>query len=160
VCFLDITGYTRLTEERGDAAAADLAASLAHLVERVSRQRGGKAVKWLGDGVMFYFERPGEAPLAALEMVEGLAAQDLPPAHVGLHAGPVVFQEGDYFGRTVNMASRIADYARPGEVVVSDAVVRVAQSDEVAFADIGDVELKGASGTLHLFTARRLDDRS
>jgi len=160
VCFLDITGYTRLTEERGDAEAADLAATFAHLVQRVSFEHGGRAVKWLGDGVMFYFERPGEAALAALEMVEGLAAHGLPPAHVGLHAGPVVFQEGDYFGRTVNVAARISDYARPGEVVVTHEVVQVTEGDEVSFSEIGPVELKGVSGALSLFTARRSEGRA
>jgi class 3 adenylate cyclase len=105
ICFLDITGYTRLTEERGDAAAADVAARLTRLVERSSQEHGGRPVKWLGDGVMFYFREPGGAVLAALEMVEGAARHDLPPAHVGVHAGPVVFQEGDYFGRTVNRAA-------------------------------------------------------
>jgi adenylate cyclase len=83
-------------------------------------------VKWLGDGVMFYFGEPGHGVLAALEMVEGAATQGLPPARVGIHAGPVVFQEGDYFGRTVNIAARIADYARPGEVLVSQEVVDAA----------------------------------
>ena len=58
VCFLDITGYTRLTEERGDAAAANLAATLAGLVRRSSQEHGGQPVKWLGDGVMFYFPDP------------------------------------------------------------------------------------------------------
>jgi adenylate cyclase len=94
-----------------------------------------------------------------LEMVGGLATHDLPPAHVGLHAGPVVFQEGDYFGRTVNVAARIADYARPGEVVVSQEVVNVSNDVDVAFAEIGPVELKGVSGALRLFTARRADDQ-
>jgi adenylate cyclase len=75
--------------------------------------------------------------LAALEMVEGLAASSLPPAHVGLQAGPALFQKGDYFGRTVNIASRIADYARPGEVVVSQEVVDVAGSTPVSFVEIG-----------------------
>ena len=64
--------------------------------------------------------------VAALEMVDGVAAAGLPPAHVGLHAGPVLFQEGDYFGQTVNVASRIADYARPGEVLVTREVVDAA----------------------------------
>ena len=59
VCFLDLTGYTRLTEERGDEAAADLAAKLAALVRRYSQEHGGRPVKWLGDGVMFYFQDPG-----------------------------------------------------------------------------------------------------
>ncbi|MGH2579297.1 MAG: adenylate/guanylate cyclase domain-containing protein [Actinomycetota bacterium] len=106
VCFLDISGYTRLTEERGDQAAADLAARLATLVRRSSQEHGGQPVKWLGDGVMFYFGDPGQGVLAALDMVEGVTIHALPPAHVGIHAGPVVFQEGDYFGRTVNIAAR------------------------------------------------------
>ncbi len=80
-------------------------------------------MKWLGDGVMLHFPDPGLGVVAALEMVAGVAEAGLPPAHVGLHAGPVIFQEGDYYGQTVNVASRIADYARPGEVVVSQEVV-------------------------------------
>ena len=155
MCFLDITGYTRLTEERGDEAAADLAARLAGLVRRSSQEHEGTPVKWLGDGVMFYFREPADAVLAAVEMVEVVGSHDLPPAHVGIHAGPVVFQEGDYFGRTVNIAARIAEYARPGEVLVSQEVVDAADAGPVTFTEIGPVELKGVSGTLRLHTARR-----
>ena len=157
VCFLDITGYTRLTEERGDVAAADLAARLATLVRRCSQEHGGRPVKWLGDGVMFYFPDPGPGVLAALDMVEGAATESLPPAHVGIDAGPVVFQEGDYFGRTVNIAARIAEYARPGEVLVSEEVVDAAEGTPVTFTKIGPVELKGVTGTLRLHAARRRD---
>jgi adenylate cyclase len=117
ICFLDVTGYTRLTEVRGDAAAAGLAERLGRIVQRTSAGHGGKAVKWLGDGVMFYFRQPGQGVQAALEMVAAARAAELPPAHVGLHAGRVLFQEGDYFGRTVNTAARIAEYARQGEVL-------------------------------------------
>jgi len=155
VCFLDITGYTRLTEERGDEAAADLAARMATLVRRSSQEHGGQPVKWLGDGVMFLFPDPGPGVLAALDMVEGVATYALPPAHVGIHSGPVVFQEGDYFGRTVNIAARIAEYARPGEVVVSQEVVDAADGIPISFTEIGPVELKGVSGTLRLHTAHR-----
>jgi adenylate cyclase len=155
ICFLDVTGYTRLTQERGDHAAADLAESLARLVQRSSADHAGRAVKWLGDGVMFYFRDPGNGVLAALEMVDGVVAAGLPPAHVGLHAGPVVMQEGDYFGQTVNVAARIAEYARPGEVLVSEAVVQAARARHLAFDDIGNVELKGVTGTVHLAAARR-----
>jgi adenylate cyclase len=155
ICFVDLTGYTRLTEERGDEAAAELAGRLARLVQRTSAQHGGKPVKWLGDGVMFYFREPGRGVLAALEMVEGAREAELPPAHVGLHAGPVLFQEGDYFGRTVNLASRIAEYARQGEVVVSQEVVDAGGVDGVVFAEIGPVELKGVSSALTLHIARR-----
>jgi adenylate cyclase len=153
MCFLDITGYTQLTQERGDDAAADLATTVRRLVQRSCVQHGGKPVKWLGDGVMFYFGDPGPAVRAALEMVDGLAAAGLPPAHVGLHAGPVLFQEGDYFGQTVNLTARIADYARSGEVLVSQAVADASTDDGIAFDDIGPVELKGVSGTVHLLRA-------
>jgi len=155
VCFLDLTGYTRLTEERGDAAAADLAARLAGLVRRAAQEHDGTPVKWLGDGVMFYFREPAAAVLAALEMAEVVGRQGLPPAHVGIHAGPVVFQDGDYFGRTVNLAARIAEYARPGEVLVSQEVVDAAAGGPLTFTEIGPVELKGVPGTLRLHTARR-----
>lgn len=155
ISFLDITGYTRLTEERGDEVAADVAGRLGTLVRRSSQEHGGRPVKWLGDGVMFYFREPGAAVLAAIEMAEGVVTHGLPPAHVGIHAGPVVFQEGDYFGRTVNIAARIADYARQGEVVVSQEVVDAADGVPVTFNQIGPVELKGVSGALRLHTAHR-----
>jgi adenylate cyclase len=155
MCFLDLTGYTRLTEERGDEAAADLAARLAGLVRRSSQEHGGTPVKWLGDGVMFYFREPRDAVLAAIEMVELVGRQGLPPAHVGIHAGPVVYQEGDYFGRTVNIAARIAEYARQGEVLVSQEVVDGADRRPVTFTEIGPVELKGVPRTLQLYIARR-----
>ena len=153
ICFLDITGYTRLTQERGDEAAADLAATLSRLVQRGSVAHGGKPIKWLGDGVMFYFRDPGPGVRAAIEMVDGLAAAGLPPAHVGLHAGPVLYQQGDYFGQTVNLTSRIADYARPGEVLVTQVVADASEEQGIAFADIGTVELKGVSDTVHLLRA-------
>ena len=137
----------------GGEAAATLATQLARLVQRTSVQHGGRPIKWLGDGVMFFFKDPGPGVVAALEMVAGVAEAGLPPAHVGLHAGPVVFQEGDYYGQTVNLASRIADYARPGEVLVSQQVVDAAGGSAVAFREIGPVELKGVGGAMRLHAA-------
>ena len=154
ICFLDITGYARLTQERGDDAAADLAARLARLVQRSSMRYGGKPVKWLGDGVMFHFREPGPGVRSALEMIDALQGAGLPPAHVGIHSGTVLFQGGDYFGQTVNVAARIADYARPGEVLVSRAVADAQQDEQVAFLEIGQVELKGVAGTTELLRAR------
>ncbi|HEV2919219.1 MAG TPA: adenylate/guanylate cyclase domain-containing protein, partial [Actinomycetota bacterium] len=155
MCFLDLTGYTQLTEERGDAAAAELAARLAGLVRRLALEHGGSPVKWLGDGVMFYVREPAAAVLAAVAMTEVVGRDGLPPAHVGICAGPVIFQEGDYFGRTVNLASRIAEYARPGEVLVSQEVVDAAQAGPVSFTELGPVALKGVPGPLRLYTAHR-----
>lgn len=155
VCFLDITGYTRLTQERGDAAAAELATNLARVVERTSVRHGGRPIKWLGDGVMFVFRDAGPGVMAALEMADGVSEAGLPPSHVGLHAGPVIFQSGDYYGQTVNVASRIAEYARPGEVLVSQAVVDASTGTEVDFRQIGPVELKGVAGAMELHAASR-----
>ncbi|HET9202459.1 MAG TPA: adenylate/guanylate cyclase domain-containing protein [Acidimicrobiia bacterium] len=153
VSFLDLSGFTQLTEQGGDETAANLAERLRALVRRSARDRGGKSVKWLGDGVMLYFPDPGEAVLASLDMVESAADNSLPPARAGIHAGQVIFQEGDYFGRTVNIAARIADYARPGEVLVSQEVVEAASQNQVSFDEIGPVTLKGVTGELRLHTA-------
>ena len=68
-------------------------------------------------------------------------------------AGPVLYQEGDYFGQTENLSSRIADYARQGEVLVSQAVADASPEQGIAFGDIGPVELKGVAGTVHLLRA-------
>jgi adenylate cyclase len=157
IAFLDISGYTRLTDERGDEAARDLATTLSHIVRRSSGQHGGRAVTWLGDGVMFHFPEPARGVVACLEMSDAVIGAGIPPAHVGISAGPVLAQGGDYFGRTVNAASRIAGYARQGEVLVSQDVVDAAPSlvQHVAFEAIGPVELKGLSGTLDLYRAVR-----
>ena len=145
-------GFTRLTEERGDDVAAEIAANLADLTQRAARARGGLPVKWLGDGVMFFFKRPGAAVQAALEMVRQAPAAGLPPAHVGIHAGPIVVQNGDYFGRTVNLAARIAGQAGAGQVLVTDAVV-AAGCDGVRFETLGPVRLKGFTRPVRLHRA-------
>jgi adenylate cyclase len=155
IVFLDITGYTQLTQERGDAAAAALAEQLGRIVQRTSIAHGGRPVKHLGDGVMFVFPEPAPAVLAALDMVDDVAAAGLPPAHVGIASGPVIFQEGDYYGQTVNLAARISDFARPGEVLVSEAVVAAAALPDGSFVEVGPVELKGVGGPVRLLAARR-----
>jgi adenylate cyclase len=155
MCFLDLVGYTRLTEERGDQAAAELAGRLAVLVDRSTRDHGGVPVKWLGDGVMAWFREPAGAVLAALGMVEEVPQAGLPPAHVGVAAGPVVVQGGDYFGRTVNLAARIAAYASAGRVLVSERVVERAPPQGVSFVELGRVRLEGIAGPVRLLEARR-----
>jgi adenylate cyclase len=155
MCFLDLTGYTRLTEERGDAAAAGLAETLALLVGRSAREHGGVPVKWLGDGVMVHFRKPAGAVRSALQLVEEVPEAGLPPAHVGVAAGPVVVQGGDYFGRTVNLAARIASRAGPGQVLVSQSVAEAAPPAGVVFSEAGEVELKGFVRPVRLLEARR-----
>jgi adenylate cyclase len=155
MCFLDLVGYTRITEEHGDRAAAELAEALAMLVDRSSREHGGLPVKWLGDGVMVYFRDPAGAVLAALQMVEQLLEGGLPPAHVGVAAGPVVVQGGDYFGRTVNLAARIAAYASASRVLVSERVAERAPPRGVTFVELGQVQLEGIAHPVRLLEARR-----
>lgn len=153
ICFVDLTGYTRLTEERGDRFAADVAARLASLVKDLSRRRGGSAIRWLGDGGMFHFREPERAVEAGLDMVEQAPAIGLPPAHIGIHAGSVIFQDGDVYGQTVNLASRLASVAQAGEVVVSEDVAR--RSSGIRFEEMGSVALKGVTVPMRLFKATR-----
>jgi adenylate cyclase len=156
MCFLDLAGYTRLTEERGDQAAAELAATLAVLVERLARGQGGTPVKWLGDGVMLHFREPAGAVASALAMVDRVPEAGLPQAHVGVAAGPVVVQGGDYFGRTVNLASRVAARAQAGQVLVTGAVAEAPAPAGVVFSDLGRVRFKGFSAPVRVLEARRV----
>jgi adenylate cyclase len=154
IAFLDLTGYTSLTEERGDRAAADLASRLVELVSMVAHQFGGHPVKLLGDGVMFYFPDPAQAVVAGLDLVQRLPDQGLPRVRMGVNSGPVVFQDGDYFGRTVNVAARITDYARPGEVLVSDSVATATTGPHgVRYQPIGPIALKGVLTPVTLHAA-------
>jgi adenylate cyclase len=153
--FLDLTGYTRLTEEQGDQAAAELAEALAVLVNRSSREHGGVPVKWLGDGVMSWFREPAGAVLSALRLVAQLPEVGLPPAHVGVAAGPVVVQGGDYFGRTVNLAARIAARAGAGQVLVSQRVAESAAPEGVSFVELEELRLEGFARPVRLLEACR-----
>ena len=154
ICFVDLTGYTQLTEERGDAAAAEVAGRLAALVTDIARRRGGRPVRWLGDGGMFHFREPRMAVLAGLDVVARAPAAGLPAAHVGIHTGPVIAQDGDVYGRTVNLAARIASYAQAGQVVVSeDTARRSGHDDTLRFQPLGPVELKGVARPLALCQA-------
>ena len=155
MCFLDLVGYTRLTEEQGDRAAAALAEALAVLVDRSAREHGGVPVKWLGDGVMVWFREPAGAVRSALGLVAQLPEAGLPPAHVGVAAGPVVVQGGDYFGRTVNLAARIAARADAGQVLVSQSVVESASPEGVSFVELGELRLEGFARPVRLLEAHR-----
>jgi adenylate cyclase len=153
--FLDLVGYTHLTEQQGDATAAALAETLAVLVNRSSREHGGVPVKWLGDGVMVHYREPAGAVLSALRLVAQLPEAGLPPAHVGVAAGPVVAQGGDYFGRTVNLAARIAAHAGAGQALVSGSVAEAVPPGGVVFEEAGEVELKGFARPVRLLEAHR-----
>jgi len=155
IAFLDLSGFTRLAGAKGDEEAAKLAVRLSDLVQASSVSRHGRVVKSLGDGVMLHFRDPGGAVTAALDLVDAAPMAGLPPARVGITSGPVVFRDGDYFGRAVNMASRITDYARPSEVLLSEAVAELDTPAGTAFEELGVVELKGIPDPVRLFRAVR-----
>jgi class 3 adenylate cyclase len=104
---------------------------------------------------MVHYREPAGAVLAALQMVEQLPGAGLPPAHVGVAAGPVVVQGGDYFGRTVNLAARIAAYASTGQVLVSERVVERVPPQGVTFVELGQVPLEGIAQPVRVLEARR-----
>jgi adenylate cyclase len=155
IAFLDLSGYTRLADERGDEAAAEVASDLAGVVRDAAESHGGRPVKWLGDGVMFHFNDPAGAIRGGLELVERTEQAISVPARIGINAGSVIVQEGDYFGRTVNVAARIADYAQPREVLVSEEARQSAEIADVEFELVGDVPLKGISSAVRLHKATR-----
>jgi adenylate cyclase len=155
IAFLDISGYTRLTEELGDEASAAMPMRLATLVEDAASKHSGRTVKWIGDGVELYFRHPLNAVRCALELRDRIAEAELPGTHVGINAGPVVYENGDFYGRTVNIAARIAAYAEEGQVLVSEEVVSAGASDEVLFTRVGPVSFKGVSRHVVVYEAER-----
>jgi adenylate cyclase len=156
IAFLDLSGYTALAEERGDEAAAEVATGVADVVQDVAVKHGGRPVKWLGDGVMMHFANTSAAVISGLDLVEETERSISAHARVGINAGPVVVQEGDYFGRTVNVAARIADFAGPKEVLVSEEARAVAATaDGVGFELLGDVDLKGVPRPVRLYRVVR-----
>jgi adenylate cyclase len=152
VVFVDIAGYTRLTEERGDDLAVRLAASLQTRAEAVAASRGGRLVKLIGDGAMLRFDDARSGVAAALELIDTIDDDPGVGAHAGVHTGPVVERDRDLFGRTVNLASRLADVASPGQVVVSkDVAVTVHDDPDFDLEPIDAVTLKGVHEPLPLF---------
>lgn len=150
--FIDLAGYTELTDEQGDAAGARLARELSLMVERIVTRHAGTPVKWLGDGVMLHFAEPRRAVHATLEMVAAAPRLGL-PAHAGIAAGPVVSQDGDYYGRAVNLASRISDAAAPGRTLVTEPVAELAADPALSFREIDALELKGFAEPVAVFEA-------
>ena len=119
VAFVDLTGFTRLTEERGDEAAAALALRLGDLTMDTARIHGGRVVKLLGDGVLIRFDDATTAVDATLELLAAMPGAGLPTGHAGVASGPLIVRDGDVFGRTVNLAARISDAAPDGRLWVT-----------------------------------------
>jgi adenylate cyclase len=150
--FADLSGYTRLTEERGEHEAVGAVGRFVAAVER-TLPVGARVVKMLGDEVMVV----AADPITLTEWAVDFQAQmpkDLPRPRMGIHYGEAIYRDGDYFGREVNQAARVVARASGGEVLVTRAVVDVAAgADGLAFNPIGAVGLKGFSEPTELFLA-------
>jgi adenylate cyclase len=157
MAFCDLTGSTQLTEEIGDEAAARMADRLAESLRVTTARHQGRVVKLLGDGAMLYFHAPAGAARAGLELVGAASEMELPPLRMGVHIGPVVFRDGDYYGRTVIVASRVTDRIGPSEVVLTEEAVAEVRSPDLAFEPLGEANLKGVAEPIPLFRARAVD---
>jgi len=157
IAFVDLAGYTRLTETGGDELAARSAARLAELADAAARPHGGRLVKLLGDGAMLHFRDARGAVLATLDLVDAIADASLPSGHAGVSAGPLVGRDGDFFGHTVNLAARLSGVATAGVVLVTREVTDAVgeSADGIHFEPVGDVALKNVAAPVAAFRAGR-----
>jgi adenylate cyclase len=151
-CFVDLTGFTRYTEEQGDEEALDMIERFVDTVEATLPSEA-TIVKTIGDEVMVVSPEPA----TLTEWAVGFLAlfQERPQPRVGLHYGAAVFRDGDYFGGDVNLAHRVVSRALGGEVLVTQAVIEaIESSDFLSFDPIGEVVLKGFPEPISLYIAK------
>ncbi len=154
VVFVDVSGYTRRSQEEGDAAAAHQAVLLADLVHSLAGPLGGRLVRSLGDGALAHFPDPTSAVRFALDAVEIAPARGVWNLHAGVNTGPMLRRNGDFYGTAVNIASRVADQATRDRVVVTRAVVDAwSGGAAVSFTPVGSVKLKNVAQPVELFEA-------
>jgi adenylate cyclase len=156
IAFADLAGYTRFTEEEGEEEALS---SVERFVEGVTNTlpEDARVVKTIGDEVMVV----GQDIHALVDWAVGftLLFEERPEPRIGVHYGTTLYRDGDYFGRDVNLTSRVVARARGGEVLVSDAVVdAVRDSPHLSFEEIGQVKLKGFAEPRQLCRAVRREE--
>jgi adenylate cyclase len=154
ICFADLVGFTRLGNqvevlELGTVAGrlADLAASITESPVRL--------IKTIGDAAMFVSPDPVPLVGVALELIEAFEREDLPSLRAGIASGPALVRAGDFYGNSVNLASRVTGVARPGSVLCTQEV-RDAAPDAYEWSPAGRFRLKGVSGNTRLYRARSL----
>ncbi len=155
LCFIDLTGFTRYTEEEGDLEALDVVENFVETVEETLPPEA-TIVKTIGDEVMVV--SPDAASLT--EWAVGLLARlpERPRPRVGIHCANAVYRDGDYFGTHVNLAHRVVSRAQAGEVLVTDQVTDAIRGRAgLTFKPIGEVDLKGFPAPTPLFLVRAAD---
>jgi adenylate cyclase len=156
-CFVDLTGFTRYTEEEGDEEALDLVERFVDTVE-ATLPAEALVVKTIGDEVMIV----SPDPVTLTEWSVGFLAlfNERPLPRVGIHLGQAVYRDGDYFGTDVNLTHRVVARALGGEVMITRAVAdAIGSSEYLELVAIGKVGLKGFPAPIDLFTVtvRALD---
>lgn len=157
VLFVDVSGSTRLYEDAGDAVAHAAIAECIQILKQKTVANGGRVIKTIGDEVMAAFPHPSAAADAAVQMQE--AIDELPPVaatkigvRIGLHHGPVVARDGDVFGDTVNVASRLAALAAKGQVMTSrETVELMTAAQRASTRRLYSVEVKGKEQPVSLY---------
>jgi adenylate cyclase len=152
LCFIDLTGFTRYTEEEGDLEALDVVENFIETVEATLPPEA-TIVKTIGDEVMVVSPDPGSLAEWAVGLLARFPAR--PQPRVGIHYAKAVYRDGDYFGTHVNLAHRVVNRAQAGEVLVTDGVIDALEGrDGLAFEPIGEVALRGFPAPTPLFTVR------
>jgi adenylate cyclase len=152
LCFIDLTGFTRYTEEEGDMEALDVIENFVETVES-TLPREATIVKTIGDEVMVVSPDAASLTEWAVEFLHGFPQR--PQPRVGIHCGEAVYRDGDYFGSQVNLAHRVVNRALAGEVLVTDRVADAIEGrDRLQLEPIGQVSLKGFPVPTDLFVVR------
>ncbi|MBS1860452.1 MAG: MerR family transcriptional regulator [Actinobacteria bacterium] len=152
LCFIDLTGFTRFTEEEGDIEALDVVENFVETVE-ATLPREATIVKTIGDEVMVV--SPDAAALTEWAVAFLGRFDHRPQPRVGIHSGDAVYRDGDYFGSQVNLAHRIANRALAGEVLVTDVVAAtLGARPGLRLEPIGEVSLRGFPVPTELFAVR------
>src|SRR3954468_1581195 len=155
--FADIAGFTALTEAHGDEEAADLVAGFCRAVQAELPAYGGGHLKTIGDPLMLRVPDPAGAVLLALRIThELMSGHGAPAVRVGLHHGPAVERDGDFFGATVNLAARVSAEAGGGEVLLTGHTAALAPDlDGVRYEPRGRRTLRNVREPVELFAAGR-----
>ena len=154
LAFADLTGYTRMTEEAGELEALDAVERFVQAVA-VTVPDEARVVKTIGDEVMIVSADPATLTDWAVGFQNLQSERPLP--RIGIHFGNALYRDGDYFGRDVNIAARVAARSAGGEVLVTRPVVERA-GPHLEFRRIGEIKLKGFSVSTEMFVARLADE--
>jgi adenylate cyclase len=153
VCFADLVGFTRLGGQVELTELGTVAGQLARLAASAV-EAPVRLIKTIGDAAMFVSPEPGPLVEVALSLVEAVEEAGLPSLRAGLAYGPALVRAGDYYGNSVNLASRVTGIARPGTVLCTEEVRDLA-GEGLQWSSAGRHRLKGVSGAVTLYRARR-----